>query len=88
MLLLHWLLAKINFTDALAIFCYFDCFCKKWAGTKKLAAGTKKWSAETKSDFITTFLLGWPSEKVFEHKIPGIKKSSTKIENLYLIFSI
>ena len=47
-----------------------------------MAVGTKKWSAETKSDLITTFFLGWPSKKVFQHKIPGIKKSSTKIEKI------
>ena len=50
-----------------------------------MAAGTKKLSAETKSDFITTFFLGWPSKKVFEHKIPGIKKSSTKIEKIIYV---
>ena len=47
-----------------------------------MAAGTKKWSAETKSGFIITFFLGWPSRKVLEHKISGIKRLSTKIENL------
>ena len=43
-----------------------------------MAGGTKKWSAETKSDFITTFFLGWPSKKVFEHEIPGVKKLPTQ----------
>ena len=40
---------------------------------EKLAALTKKLAAETKSDFITTFFLDWPSKKVFKHKILGIK---------------
>ena len=46
---------------------------------------TETSSAETKSDFITSF-LGWLSKKSFEHKIPGNKKLPTKIvkNNQYL----
>ena len=81
MLLLHQLLAKINFSNVLATFCYCNCFWKKLAAlTKKLEAETEKWSAETKSDFITTFFLTWPSKKVLDHKTPGIKKLLTKNE--------
>ena len=48
-----------------------------------MAAGTKKWSAETKSDFITTFFLGWPSKKGFEHKISGKREiHKNSIESL------
>ena len=43
-------------------------------------------AAETKSDFITTLFLYWPSKKVVEHKIPGIKKLLTKIENYIYIY--